>query len=149
MNINVIGLCDRALNSTASRQYVFDFLLGDKRGDEIRGDMRGTRGKKLPVDAFYSDHNLVIEYWERQHTEPVPIMDKRLTCSGCDRRQQRSRYDQLKKLVLGEHGIRLMVLEYTMFECDGRKRLRRVLVKDEAVIRERLHDFIGNSSESH
>jgi len=59
----VIGLCDRALNSKASRQYVFDFLQGDKRGDEIRIDMRGTRGKKLPVDAFYSDHNLVIEYW--------------------------------------------------------------------------------------
>jgi len=97
----VIHLCNCALNYKPSRQYVFDFLRGDKRGDEIRSDMRGTRGKKLPVDAFYSDHNLVIEYWERQHTEPVPIMDKRLTCSGCDRRQQRSRYDQLKSLRFG------------------------------------------------
>jgi len=42
-----------------------------------------------------------------------------------------------------------MVLEYTMFECDGRKRLRRVVAKDEAVIHERLHDFIGSNSESH
>jgi hypothetical protein len=113
----VIGLCDLVLNRTAQRQHRFPFLRGDP----------GKRGNcaKLPVDAYYPDLRLVVEYWESQHTESTPIMDKRMTCSGCDRGEQRRRYDQRKKEVLCEQGITLVVLEYQMFACNGRKRLRR------------------------
>ena len=54
----VIDLCDEVLGRKAERQKRFDFLKGDK-------------GHTLPVDAFYKDLNLVIEYYERQHTEEV------------------------------------------------------------------------------
>ena len=98
---------------------------------------------KLPVDAYYDDLSLVIEYWERQHTEATPFIDKRMTCSGCDRGEQRRRYDERKAKVLSEHGITLLVLQYQMFECDGRKRLRRKSDDDNAVIREQLQRIEG------
>lgn len=139
----VIELCDSILNRTAKRQHRFDFLLGDpgKRGLCVR----------LPVDPYYDDLSLVVEYWERQHTEATPFMDKRMTCSGLNRGKQRRRYDQRKARVLTEHGITLLVLEYKMFDCDARKRLRRKIDDDAAVIREQLQqinpnrDFIASS----
>lgn len=58
----VVNLCDEALRKKAERGHRFPFLLGDP----------GSRGPaKLPVDAFYPDLNLVIEYRERQHFEAV------------------------------------------------------------------------------
>lgn len=131
----VIDLCDSILKRTARRQHRFEFLRGDP----------GKRGVclQLPVDAYYDDLSLVIEYWERQHTEATPFMDKRMTCSGCDRGEQRRRYDQRKAKVLSEHGITLLVLQYQMFECDGRKRLRRKSDDDNEVIREQLQKIEG------
>lgn len=126
----VIDLCDSILNRKARRQQRFAFLRGDpcKSGVCVQ----------LPVDAYYDDQSLVIEYWERQHTEATPFMDKRMTCSGCDRGEQRRRYDQRKARVLAEHGITLLVLGHEMFACDGRKRLRRKNDEDTAVIRKQL-----------
>jgi hypothetical protein len=49
------------------------------------------------------------------------IMDKRMTCRGCDRGEQRRRYDQRKKEVSRQHEITLVVLDYRMFECNGQK----------------------------
>ena len=59
----ILDLCDEILNRTSQRQYRFSFLLGDP----------GKNGscRKLPVDAYYENLNLVIEYKERQHTESV------------------------------------------------------------------------------
>lgn len=126
----IVSLLDSILNRKAKRQQRFDFLRGDpgKRGECIQ----------LPVDAYYDDLSLVVEYWERQHTEATPFMDKRITCSGCDRGEQRRRYDQRKAKVLRERGITLLVLQYHMFECDARKRLCRKKDEDTAVICERL-----------
>lgn len=67
----VIDLCDEALGLTASRQHRFDFLRGD-----------GNPGVKLPVDAYYEKKKLVVEYYEKQHTEAVPFFDKKKTVSG-------------------------------------------------------------------
>jgi len=70
----VIDLRDRVLNRQARRQFSgFDFLRGD----------RGKNGtsRRLPVDAYYENLRLVVEFWERHHTAAVPIMDQKQTIS--------------------------------------------------------------------
>lgn len=126
----VIDLCDRVLGVAASRQHRFPFLIGDL----------GKRGicRQLPVDAYYPALRLAVEYRERQHTEPVAIMDRRLTVSGCSRGEQRRRYDERRRAVLPLHGIRLVEFDYSMFAHDSRKRLRRDVEADEAVVRVKL-----------
>ncbi len=120
----VLDLCDRALGVVGTRQHRFDFLRGDP----------GKRGtcRKLPVDAYYPDHGLVIEYRERQHSEPVAFMDRRITVSGCSRGEQRRRYDERRRTVLREHGYGLVELDYSMFSHNKAKRLLRV--SDDGVI---------------
>ncbi|MEO6118506.1 MAG: hypothetical protein ABIP37_05490, partial [Methylotenera sp.] len=80
----ILELCDEVLKHIASRQHRFEFLRGDS-------------GRKLPVDAYYSDLKLVIEYRERQHSEAVTLFDKRMTVSGVSRGQQRAKYDELRR----------------------------------------------------
>lgn len=58
----VLDLCDLVLTHESSRQHRFAFLLGDT-------------GRRLPVDAYYSTLNLVIEFYERQHYEEVRFFD--------------------------------------------------------------------------
>ncbi len=67
----VIDLCDEVLGLKASRQHTFDFLRGD-----------GTPGRRLLVDAYYPELNLVVEYRERQHSESVAFFDKKNAVSG-------------------------------------------------------------------
>src|ERR1035437_3876932 len=52
----VLDLCDKVLGLTSSRQHKFDFLLGDPNSSGV--------AVKLPVDSFYEELNLVIEYRE-------------------------------------------------------------------------------------
>jgi hypothetical protein len=106
-NPSVIDLCDEALGCPALRQHRFDFLPGDA--------LPGKQGTRLPVDAYYPDRQLVVEYRERQHTEAIPIMDRRMTVSGVDRGTQRAIYDQRRREVLPRHGIRLVELSFTDF----------------------------------
>ncbi len=115
----VIDLCDEVLGTKARRQHRFDFLRGDARP--------GTRGACLPVDAYYPELELVIEYRERQHTEAVSFFDKldRMTVSGVHRGEQRRLYDERRRKVLPEHGIRLIELSYTDFCHNAKKRLLR------------------------
>jgi len=54
----VLNLCDEVLKTKGFRQHRFPFLLGDT-------------GTKLPVDMYYPDLKLVIEYREYQHTNAV------------------------------------------------------------------------------
>lgn len=122
----VVGLCNRVLRRKALRGHRFDFLLGD-------------RGHRLPVDAYYPDLKLVVEYRERQHTELVLLFDNKLTISGMSRRLQRVRYDQRRRDVLPKHGLRLVELDYSLFLHDGRRRLRRTR-QDINVVRNVLKD---------
>jgi hypothetical protein len=126
----IIDLCDRVLGHTAIRQHRFEFLRGDP-------DQLGSC-RKLPVDAFYPSLSLVVEYRERQHSEEVPFMDRRTTISGCSRGEQRRRYDQRRREELSKRGIKLVELEFSMFDVDGHKRLRRNVAADEAVVRTHL-----------
>lgn len=98
----VIGLCNEALGVEAEQQYKFPFLLGDS-------------GRALPVDAYYRELNLVIEYYERQHTEEVKFFNRRMTVSGVSRGEQRKIYDERRRTELPKHGIKLVVISYTDF----------------------------------
>lgn len=133
----ILGLCDRVLGRASLRQHRFDFLRGDVGKD-------GRRGAMLPVDAYYSDSDLVIEYRERQHTESVPFFDKpeRLTVSGVHRGEQRNVYDQRRRTILPQHGIELIEFSYSDFRHDPKKRLLRDEANDIQVIRQRLSRWI-------
>lgn len=115
----VIDLCDDALGLVASRQHRFPFL---------RGDSKGARpGIALPVDAYYADLSLVVEFRERQHDVAVKFFDKpdRMTASGVDRGEQRRLYDQRRREVLPRHGIELVEISLADLANDGRGGLLR------------------------
>lgn len=118
----VIDLCDEVLTLKGSRQHKFDFLKGDA-------------GTKLPVDAYYPSLNTVVEYRERQHTEPVKLFDKRQTVSGVTRGEQRRIYDQRRRDVLPQHGIKLIEISYDDFEYNSRKRIIRDRKRDIKIIK--------------
>lgn len=121
----VIDLCDEVLKQKALRQHRFDFLRGDS-------------GTKLPVDAFYPLLGLVIEFKEKQHTEAVSFFDRRETVSGVGRGEQRKLYDQKRRDILPEHGIRLIEFDYSEFEHRGNKKLGREKEGDLRVIKRKL-----------
>lgn len=129
----VIDLCDQLLGQKASRQHKFDFLRGDPGNSGI--------GVKLPVDAYYPDLNLVIEYREKQHTEAVPIMDKRMTVSGISRGEQRRLYDERRRKVLPKHDIKLIEISYSDFEYGGQKRILRSPV-DQKIVKKILQKHL-------
>jgi hypothetical protein len=131
----VIDLCDEVLGAPALRQHRFDFLRGDAG--------LGRQGVKVPVDAYYPDRQLVVEYRERQHTEAIPFMDRRMTISGVDRGTQRAIYDQRRRDVLPQHGIELMELSYADFAHDKSKRLCRRRPEDLTVVRQALARWTG------
>lgn len=121
----IIDLCDQVLNLSALRQHRFEFLKGDS-------------GTKLPVDAFYSQLNLVIEFREKQHSEEVKFFDKRQTVSGVGRGEQRRIYDQRRRDLLPKNGITLIEFDYSEFEHTSRKKLVRNKTADLNVIKTRL-----------
>lgn len=110
----VLDLCDHVLKAKSLRQHRFDFLRGDA-------------GHKLPVDAYYPELNIVVEYRERQHTESVPHFDKpnKMTVSGMNRSDQRKKYDQLRRDILPQHGITLIEISYLDFKYNNQKRIIR------------------------
>ncbi len=138
----VIDLCDVVLGKKASRQHCFDFL---------RGDASATfpLGKKLPVDAYYDSLNLVVEYYERQHTESVHLFNKKSTVSGVSRDKQRRIYDDRRRSVLPQNGIDLVVLSYSDFSHNAQKRLVRNRKADIEVVKQKLLKYIDATSEIH
>lgn len=104
--------------------------------------MRGDSGSKLPVDAYYPSLNLVIEFREKQHTEEVKFFDKRQTVSGVGRGEQRKLYDQRRREVLPQHGIKLIEFDYSDFEYTRSKKLVRNKVEDLKVIKVKLRRMV-------
>ncbi|WP_017581291.1 hypothetical protein [Nocardiopsis valliformis] len=125
----VIGLCDEVLGETGLPQHRFDWLLGDP----------GANGKraKLPVDAYWPGHELVVEYRELQHDQPMPHFDKpdKLTVSGVHRGEQRARYDRRRETEIPPRGLRLVVIRPADLDADSRGRLRRTRTSDLEVVR--------------
>lgn len=110
----VLDLCDELLGLKGLRQHRFDFLLGDA-------------GTKLPVDCYYPELNLVVEYKEQQHTKPNKHFDKpdKMTVSGVHRGEQRKIYDQRRLDVLPQHGIKVVEIFYSDFNHDRQDRILR------------------------
>lgn len=128
----VIGLCDEVLERKASRQHRFPFLVGDARD--------GRQPVKLPVDAYYEDLNLVVEYCEIQHSESTPFFDNKPTVSGVSRGKQRRIYDERRQKVLPEHGIKVITIHYSDF--GKTKRIKRNHEHDIEIVREKLKEYI-------
>ncbi|WP_374254140.1 hypothetical protein [Xanthobacter sp.] len=123
----VIDLCDHILGTKAHRQWRFPFLLSDLG--------RNGRCARLPVDAFYPQLRLVVEYHERQHSEPVPFFDRRISAVGISRGVQRRAYDERRRVVLPEHGMTLVVICCSELSHNGRRRLMRDRERDQNAIR--------------
>ena len=98
---------------------------------------RGEAQVRLPVDAYWSDLNLVVEVYERQHDEPVAHFDKpdRLTVSGVHRGEQRRIYDERRRLEVPAHGLKLVIIRTAELACTPGGRLLRDRDADLTTIR--------------
>lgn len=125
----VIDLCDEVLGERARREHRFEWLLGDSG--------KNDKARALPVDAYYPQHGLVVEYRERQHVQPVPHFDKPqvMTVSGVHRGEQRRIYDLRRESEIPKHRLRLVIIPFDALDVDARGRLRRNRAADIAVIR--------------
>lgn len=125
----VIDLCDLVIGSSGLRQHRFPWLLGDP----------GKAGKRarLPVDAYYPDRGLVIEYRERQHDQSTPHFDhpERITVSGVHRGIQRAIYDGRREELLPQNGLELVVIKPGNLDANANGRLRRNHVQDLASLK--------------
>lgn len=119
----VIDLCDEVLGLKASRQHSFDFLKGDT-------------GRRLPVDAYYEEIGLVVEYCESQHSESTPFFDRKMTVSGVTRGEQRRVYDKRRADILPKYGLRLVVIDYKDFGTS--KKLKRDKSADIEIVKRLL-----------
>ncbi len=129
----VLDLCDEILGMNSVRQHRFPFLVGDPNS--------AGRCTRLPVDAWYEPINLVIEFNEKQHTEPVNHFDKRMTLSGINRGEQRLLYDDRKRTVLPQKGIQVIVLSYRDFAHNSRKQVLRSRDEDLKFIVEKMKQY--------
>ena len=75
------------MRSDSDEKYVMDLvadIMGEcyewqKRFDMLLGDPdKNGRQTKLPVDAFFPNTKLIVEYREKQHSQPVNIMDRQV-----------------------------------------------------------------------
>lgn len=98
----VLDLISEIIGESYEWQKRFDTLLGDPG--------KNRRQTKLPVDAFFPNINLIVEYREKQHTQPVNIMDRRMTISGVHRGEQRRIYDLRKEKWAVKNKILFMVV---------------------------------------
>lgn len=107
----VLALCDEVLGEVGLRQHRFAWLVGDP-------SPKTGRAVALPVDGYWPDSNLVVEFYERQHSEAVPFFDKpdRLTVSGVPRGEQRALYDERRRQLIPQHGIQLVIVTLDAFE---------------------------------
>jgi diadenosine tetraphosphate (Ap4A) HIT family hydrolase len=123
----ILDLVARVLAEPDYRwQHRFPTLLGDPGQD--------GRQRPLPVDGYFPRHRLVIEYWEKQHSAPVPIMDDGETVSGVSRGHQRRLYDLRRQQWAEANGLHFVILDYRGFETDEQGRLRRSPARDEQIV---------------
>lgn len=127
----VLDLADQLLGATASRQHRFEWL---------RGDFSPKRRtfSYLPVDGYWEDLKLVVEYAERQHDEPVKIFDQRDTVSGVSRGAQRRIYDDRRVQLIPVNGLNLVLIPATAFQLKRTK-----IVRDRERDLRTVHEFLS------
>jgi histidine triad (HIT) family protein len=111
-------------------QHSFPTLLGDAGQD--------GRQKPLPVDGYYPRHRLIVEYWEKQHSAPVSIMDEGMSISGVSRGHQRRLYDRRRSIWAQANGLRFVILDYRGFQSDEQGRLKRDPARDRQCVAQAL-----------
>jgi diadenosine tetraphosphate (Ap4A) HIT family hydrolase len=111
-------------------QHRFPTLLGDPGQD--------GRRRPLPVDGYFPRHQLIVEYWEKQHSAPVPIMDDGATISGMSRGHQRRLYDRRRQAWANANGLRFVILDYRGFDADKAGRLLRNPIRDQQIVADAL-----------
>lgn len=110
----ILSLCDEVLGEQSLREHTFDWLLGDV-------STKTGLQRRLPVDAYWPMLNLVVEFHEKQHTEPVTHFDKpdRITVSGVHRGIQRRLYDDRRRELIPKHGLDLVIIVISDFAVKG------------------------------
>lgn len=127
----LINLCDELLDKKASRKHTFDTLVGNLH-------KRGKGRTKLPLDAYYKDFKLVIEFF--QTNNPVNEVDEKEQA----RVAQIKYYDTLKKEAVLNKSFRYMKINYAQFECDDTNKLIRNTENDILVLKDILKDFLND-----
>lgn len=139
----VIALCDKVLGLKADRQKRFDFLLGDLHKN-------GKTQTLLPVDAFYEELQLVIEYKEIQNFRPIASRAKiesedeeeeEENTKIVSREEQRRIYDERRAKVLPENDISMLVISYSDFNYDDKNKIIRNEETDLKIVEKALKDF--------
>jgi len=120
----LVNLCDELLKEKASRKHTFDTLVGKLH-------KKGKGRTKLPLDAYYEELKLVIEFFEKKNTD-----------ESSEREAQRKFYDQRKKDVLEKKEIHLIDVNYALFECNENDRLVRNKESDCRVLKDLLKGFL-------
>ena len=128
----VLDLCDEVLGSRGQRQATFDWLRGDP--SPARPD-----GTKLPVDGYWPELGLVVEFHEEQHSQPSPFFDRRHTVSGIGRGEQRRLYDERRRELVPRHGLRLVVIGRPAFVVRS-GRIVRDRERDLEIVKGRLRE---------
>lgn len=129
----VVDLCEAILQEKAVRQHRFEWLRGDYSA-------KRRSHSYLPVDAYWPDLGLVVEYAERQHTEVVAFFDRRDTVSGVTRGAQRKIYDQRRVDLVPANGLTLVLIPAAAFQLRHGK-IQRDPQRDAAIVRELLAGF--------
>jgi hypothetical protein len=129
----VLDLIADILNEEYEWQKRFSSLLGDPGKAGYRA--------KLPVDAYFPKSNLIVEYREKQHSQPVKIMDSRMTVSGVNRGKQRRIYDLRKEEWAANNNIHFLVVEYYDLAHKKNGRLIRSTDEDKKVIKKLLEKY--------
>jgi hypothetical protein len=127
----LLNLCDELLAKKASRKHTFDTLVGNLH-------KRGKGRTKLPLDAYYKDLKLVIEFF--QTNNPVNEVDEKEQA----RVAQIKYYDELKKEAVLNKTFRYMKINFAQFECDETNKLVRNTENDTLVLQDILKDFLEN-----
>ena len=126
----VLDLVAEVLKEDYIWQKRFESLLGDPNIKE--------RKAKLPVDAFFPDSNIIVEYREIQHYQSVSIMDKRMTISGVCRGEQRKLYDLRKEQWAADNKITIIIISYA--DLVHKKNGKLIRAKADDLVR--LNDII-------
>lgn len=122
----VLDLCAEVLGTSCAGQQTFDWLRGEP-------SLKSGKRKALPVDGYFEALGLVVEYHERQHSEPVPFFDNKMTSTGMLRGAQRKLYDARKAALIPQHGLTLLVIDYRDF-CHKKGKIVRDPARDREIV---------------
>ena len=125
----LVSLCDEILKQKASRKHTFDTLVGNLH-------KRGKGRTKLPLDAYYEELKLVIEFLK--HSNSIEELDKKEQA----RITQIKFYKELKKKAIAKKKLHLIEINYADFQQDEANKLIRNKENDILLLKGILKQFI-------